>query len=205
VPLVIPAEQYRAVVPGVFSYKGQRSASAYLAAITQFPVTTHARYQRNAQGRTACNIFAWDVGVATNSPCPHWVDAVSKDILPLTATGIPIQKENRKELNGNEICDWLQTVGVQRYGWKFVTPKEAGEWASKGFMTVCTWFNAGADGIRFTGDDGIGHIGVIRPSVYPNLRMAQAGGSNFIDGTVTNGFGTNPVRVAQLVYLAQTE
>lgn len=202
--IVIPVEQWLIVKPEVFSDPGSRSAAQYIKCIEQFPVTTHARWQRNAQGRTACNIFAYDVSVAMKVPCPHWVDKTTRDPLALGPTGIPVQKENRLELSGNGICHWLQTTGVQKYGWRFCTLEEAAQNASKGFMTVATWFNPGPDGLPFTNDDGIGHIGVIRPSVFPNVRMAQAGASNFLNGSVANGFGTNPKIVNHMVYLTHS-
>lgn len=189
---IIPVEQWVAVQPGVFSEPGARSATAYVGCIEQFHVDVEKRYKRNAQGYTMCNIFSQDVALAMKVPLPHWVDLTTQAPLPLLPNGLPAQKTNRTELSGNGICKWVQTVGVKRYGWKVVTPAEAGEEASKGHMTIVTWLNPG----------GIGHIGVIRPSVFPNLRMAQAGASNFVDGSVAQGFGSDPKRSAQLVYLS---
>lgn len=199
--LVIPNDQWRGVIPEFTSKPGARSADAYVKCIEQFGVLTHVRYKRNASGKTACNIYAQDVGTAMNAPCPHWVDTVSRVPLALNASGIPVQKDNRMELNGNGICHWLQTIGVQKYGWKMVTAVEAGNSASKGFMTVLTYIAVGKDGVLGTADDGIGHISVIRPSAFPNLRMAQAGASNFVNNTVAAGFGMNPLVTKHLVYL----
>lgn len=210
-PLIIPADQYRAVQPGVFSAPGARTPENYVQCIEQFQVQSHVRYKRNAQGKTACNLYAWDVGVAMKAPLAHWVDKTSLEMLPLYPTnikadgtvggGVPMQTDNRMELSGNGVCYWLQTTGVQKYGWEMVSPVEAGNAASKGFLTVVTWVNVGPDGVYETKDDGIGHIGVIRPSMFPNLRMAQAGASNFVNGTVANGFGVDPKVTGHMVYL----
>lgn len=189
--IFIPTDQWITAKPEVFSTPGARSPEAYVRCIEQWQVPTHARYKRNAAGYTMCNIFTQDVALSMKVPCPHWVDKTSKDPLAIGPTGLPVQLDNREEMSGNGICLWLQTHGVQRYGWEMVTPEGAAQAASIGFMTVVTWYNPG----------GIGHIGVIRPSVFPNVRIAQAGGSNFLNGSIGNGFGTNPNVLAHLVYL----
>ena len=191
--LFIPVDQWLAVTPEVFSDVGGRSPEQYVKCIEQFHVDVHPRYKRNAQGYTMCNIFAADVlGYAMKAPCPHWVDATTQAPLPIGPNALPIQQKNRAELSGNGICKWLQTVGVSTYGWKVCTPAQACVEASKGNPTTVTWLNP----------TGIGHIGVIRPSTFPNIRLAQAGGSNFVDGSIGNGFGSDPKRMAQLVYLS---
>lgn len=200
--IIIPKDAWLAVTPVVFSKEGARTPELYVQCIEQFHVEVEGRYQRDAKGFTKCNIFAQDVvGDAMKAPCPHWVDKTTRDPLPMGANGLPIQKMNRDELGGNGICEWLQTVGIQRYGWRRVTPQEACVEASRGHPTLVTWFNAGPDGKPHTIDDGTGHIGIIRPSTFPIIRMAQAGGSNFVNGTVGNGFGNDPKRNAQLVYV----
>lgn len=197
--LIIPVDAWLAVTPEVFSDESSRSADQYVKCIEQFHLLEHIRYKRNEKGFTKCNIFAQDVvGYAMKAPCPHWVDKATRAPLPMGPNGLPLQKLNRDELSGNGICHWLQTVGVQRYGWKVCTPVEAGNEATAGRPTLVTWVNVGPDGKPLTADDGIGHIGIIRPSAFPNLRMAQAGASNFLNGTVGNGFGTGK----NLVYLS---
>ena len=191
--LIIPVDAWLAVTPEVFSDESNRSPDLYLKCIEQFHVDTHARYKRNASGFTMCNIFAGDVlGIAMKSPCPHWVDKTTQAPLMLGSNGLPVQRDNRAEESGNGICQWLQTIGVQQYGWKVCTPEQACIEASKGNPTTVTWLNP----------TGIGHIAVVKPSTFPNMRIAQAGGSNFVDGSVGNGFGSDPKRMAQLVYLS---
>lgn len=190
--LIIPVDQWLAVTPGVFSTPSARDPGVYVQCIEQFHVESHARYKRNANGNTMCNIFAQDVvGYAMGAPCPHWVDLTTKAPLAIGPNGLPLQKANRTELSGDGISQWLQTTGIQQYGWQRVSEQDAAVAASKGNPTLVTWFNPG----------GIGHIAVIRPSTFPDVRIAQAGGQNFINGTIGNGWGSDPHVLAQLVYV----
>lgn len=204
--LIEPLDQWMAVTPEVFSDETNRSPDLYVRCIEQFHVDVHPRYKRNAAGYTMCNIFASDVvNYAMKAPAPHWV--VPLPVVPpakpaiigskpsvIGANGLPTERDpaTKKllaiELSGNGICQWLQTTGVQSYGWKVCTPEEACIEASAGRPTLVTWLNLG----------GIGHIGVIRPSTFPNIRLAQAGAANFVNGSVGNGFGTGK----NLVYLS---
>lgn len=193
-PLVEPVEQWLAVTPEVFSDEGNRSPELYVQCIEQFHVEIHARYKRNAAGYTMCNIFTADViHYAMKAPCPHWVMA-SGDPAPIGPGGLPVERDPKTkkliatELSGNGICNWLQTEGVRRFGWKVCTPEQICVEANAGRPSVVTWLNP----------KGIGHIGVIRPSKFPDLRLAQAGASNFVNGSVPQGFGTGK----KLVYLS---
>lgn len=190
--LIEPVDQWLAVTPEVFSEPGARSADLYIRCIEQFHVDTHARYKRNANGNTMCNIFAQDVvNYAMKTPCPHWVDITTQAPLAIGPNGLPLQKTNRTELSGNGICKWLQTIGCTSYGWKKVSPQDACAAASLGQPSLVTWYNPG----------GIGHIAVVRPSTYPDLRIAQAGASNFINGVISDAWGHNPTVLGQLVYV----
>ena len=54
--------------------------------------------------------------------------------------------------------------------------------ASAGYPTVTIWKNP----------TGIGHVAVVLPGM-DFIHIAQAGGSNFFDRNIINGFGNLPV------------
>lgn len=163
--------------PAVTSLEQNRDPKLYEAVINQFGVSSNPRYSANQQGKneTYCNIFAWDVTSAMGAEIPHWVDA----------SGNPVAPGKGYELNANKTVDWLNKYGTQ-HGWRAVTAEEAQQMANNGLPVVAGWQNP----------KGIGHIAIVRPGEYsptegPNI--AQAGGKNFNDGTVKQGFGNREV------------
>ena len=90
--------------------------------------------------------------------------------------------QGTRELDANTMLDWLK----QGNGWRSITASEAAQSASRGLPALAVWKNPA----------GIGHIAVVRPSDAgsPNTpRIAQAGGKNFSNGSVSDGFGNRSV------------
>ena len=83
--------------------------------------------------------------------------------------------------NANAMNRWFNREGAAN-GWRQVSAEEAQRMVNEGHPAVATWRNP--TGVH-------GHIGVLRPGELPDgsPRMAQAGGRNFNDGTVRQGFG----------------
>jgi hypothetical protein len=175
-------------------WSGQSGEQARYIQDPEMPVVANARYRSADQIRqvinyfnvedqqnlrykpngwiTFCNIFATDVMRALRAPLPHW-----------TNTG--------RELDANGMNDWLNNSAN---GWKKVTPQDATKAASQGIPTVASWKNVG----------GIGHIAVVRPEAGPtpdNPQIAQAGAKNWLQTTVSVGFGTGK-NVSYFAYYA---
>ena len=136
---------------------------------------------------TYCNIFARD---AVNK-------LVGREILP----------QYRQNAHG-DIVDWLDANEMIRWldgsyqhpgyqgptgpdiGWKQLSPQQAVQYANAGHPVIVGWENPG----------GIGHMAVLRAGNTPDmdvysLRIAQAGGHNFSDGAIRDGFGSRgPLR-----------
>jgi predicted chitinase/murein DD-endopeptidase MepM/ murein hydrolase activator NlpD len=146
-----------------------RNADTYADVIDQFAVGSNPRHQPR-DGNTYCNIFAWDVTRAMGAEIPHWVDGA----------GNPVGVGEGRELDANGGHLWLQNNGPQ-HGWREVSAEEAQALANQGHPTVASWHNPG----------GIGHIAVVRPGEITDRgpAIAQAGGSNFNEGHVRDGFG----------------
>src|SRR5690606_23822867 len=85
-----------------------------------------------------------------------------------------------RELDANGTNHWLNNHG-ERNGWRRVSAAEAQSMANQGHPSVASWNNPG----------GIGHIAMVRPGEITagGPAIAQAGGSNFNNGTVRQGFG----------------
>jgi hypothetical protein len=156
------------VDPTITNANGERSANAYDAVLNQFNVGENNRYAQNQQGKgeTYCNIFVWDATKAMGVEIPHWVDG--------NGNGVGVAQGG--ELSANGQIAWLRTHGESR-GWRAVSGAEAQSMANSGNPAIAAWNNP----------SGIGHVGMIRPG--ENMALAQAGGSNFNDGTVAGGFG----------------
>ena len=113
---------------------------------------------------------------------PHWVDQENNPTVP--GKGI--------ELDANAVIQWLQNRG-QNQGWKRVDSQQAQDLANQGFPVVVTWLNLG----------GIGHIAVVRPGQYSlnqGPTIAQAGETNFNQGTVAQGFQRLPASQKVVYY-----
>ena len=151
------------------STPSERSLALYDAVINQFAVEKNPRYRRNQQGKgeTYCNIFVWDVTRAMGAEIPHWVD--HNNDTSVLGKGI--------ELDANAVIQWLQT----QESWKRVDPERAQNLANQGFPVVVTRLNPG----------GIGYIAIVRSGEYSfseGPTIAQAGETNFNQGTVAQGF-----------------
>lgn len=164
---------------------GKRGPEALNTVIDQFAVTSNSRY-RPKNGKTYCNIFAWDCTRALGAEIPHWV----LNNKPATSN-----TRGAKELNANATYNWLNNYG-SGYGWYKTTASEAQKRANAGYPTVAVWRNTSG---------GSGHIAVIRPEgsgyIYTNARgpvIAQAGGSNYSYANISIGFGSS--KMSNIVY-----
>lgn len=161
----------------VTSEPGRRAAALYELVIKQFQVATNPRYRAGQQGagETYCNIALWDITMALGCSIPHWVDGRGNPAGP----GAP----DARETDANAVCRWLQEHGP-RYGWSSCTAEEAQAAANAGRPAVATWW---AHEPPY-----IGHVAVVRPGQLDPQRgpaIAQAGGRNFDDGYLVDGFG----------------
>lgn len=184
-----PEEAWKPCTPGVKSYPGQRSASAYRAVIDQFNVENNPRYAVNKKGvgDTYCNIFAWDVTSAMGAEIPHYTDK---------ETGAPMTYPNTSgsmAMTANRINDWLNDHG-RTYGWYKTTPEEAQRLANMGYPAVTSWKNS----------SGHGHMQVVSPSAnggYDETRgaaIAQAGRQLINNGYVSDSYGRT--KMSQVEY-----
>ncbi|MBN1921598.1 MAG: hypothetical protein JW892_10155 [Anaerolineae bacterium] len=163
--------------PPVTSVLRERDPKLYDAVLNQFAVENNTRYSSNQQGKgdTYCNIFVWDATRAMGAEIPHWVDG----------NGNPVPRGEGSELGANGSIAWLEEHGPKQ-GWYIVDAKQAQEQASNGQPVVATYKNPGK----------IGHVAMVRPGEYSTTegpRIAQAGGRNFNNGSVKDGFGGREV------------
>src|SRR5579864_7441499 len=99
---------WQPIVAPVRSSSAQRSPAAYVDVIAQFEVELNPRY-RPREGKTYCNIFAWDVTSAMDAEIPHWTTPDGRAAGP----GQP----GAVRMNCNAMHDWLRVHGG-RNGWK---------------------------------------------------------------------------------------
>lgn len=92
----------------------------------------------------------------------------------LRQMGVPTPSGNANSMN--------RYFNGQTQGWRKVSAAEAQRMANDGHAAVASWNNP-------TG--GHGHIAIVRPGVLGQggPRIAQAGGTNFNDGSAARGFG----------------
>jgi hypothetical protein len=92
----------------------------------------------------------------------------------LRQMGVPTPGGNANSMN--------RYFNGQTQGWRKVSAAEAQRMANSGHAAVASWSNP-------TG--GHGHIAIVRPGVLGQggPRIAQAGGTNFNDGSAARGFG----------------
>ena len=162
----------------VTNVETERDPRVYNVVLDQFAVGNNSRYTKNQQhkGETYCNIFVWDSTRAMGAEIPHWVDQSYAN---------PVPQGQGIELSANGSISWLETHGVTR-GWQTVSAEQAQNMANQGNPIVATYKNPG----------GIGHVAMVRPGEYSKTdapRIAQAGGRNFNDDSVANGFGNREV------------
>ena len=88
--------------------------------------------------------------------------------------GVPIPGGNANSMN--------RAFNRGENGWRRASPAEAQRMANSGHAAVASWANP--NGVH-------GHIAVVRPGVLGDggPRIAQAGGTNFNDGSARRGFG----------------
>jgi len=175
----IPANACLPANPPITNSAGERNQTLYRAVINQFDVENNARYQNNKKGEgdTYCNIFAWDVTRAMGAEIPHYIDA---------QTGAPAiaGASNAKEMDANQVNDWLNTYGTS-YGWVKASAEQAQQYADAGMPAVTSWKNP----------SGHGHLQVVSPSTdgqYDASRgvaIAQAGAQRINYGYASSVYG----------------
>lgn len=155
---------------------GDRDPRVYDAVLNQFAVGYNSRYVQRP-GKTYCNVYVWDATKAMGAEIPHWVDK----------NGNPVAVNTGSELNANRTIEWLEKHGVEK-GWREVSVEEAKTLADKGQPVVATWKNPDPS--------SPGHVAMVRPGEYTASdppHIAQAGGKNFNDDTVDEGFADRSV------------
>ncbi len=180
----------------VTNTKEERTAINYYNILAEFRVETALRYQPK-DGKTYCNIYAWDVANAMDIILPHYLtqDLKSADAGSYYYTA-----------SANVYACFLETRGLE-YGWKPVEAKEAQERANLGYMTIGVWKNTNAA----VDDNGVsahypsGHIVLIRPqptgSIYQKSKgpyIAQAGSYNTMNANIKDVF--NILQRQKVVY-----
>ena len=151
---------------------GNRDPSTYAQVLNQFAVGNNPRYAPR-DGNTYCNIYAWDATKAMGAEIPHWVDR--------NGSPAAVGASGAHELDANGLNSWLNNHGASN-GWRQVSAQEAQAAANQGQPSVASWRNPG----------GIGHVAMVRPGEITGggPAIAQAGGSNFNSGHVSDGFGS---------------
>lgn len=149
-------------------------------AISSLDVVHNDRYRPGRNNATYCNIFAMDFCKKMGIPLPEYLDW---------------NKDGKIDdyLDANEAVNWLRGSynkgGVQtgpQQGWSSVDANQAATLASQGYVVVAGWQNPKAS--------DPGHMAVVRPESTPgNIRIAQAGGHNFENGALKDGFGNRQV------------
>jgi LysM repeat protein len=154
-----------------------RDANTYAQVINQFAVGHNSRYIKTP-GKTYCNIFVWDVTRAMGCEIPHWVNASGDTAVP--------KAPGANEININSGIDWMLSKGIPHHGWQMADATTAQAQANQGKPAVAMWKN--------TISGGHGHTAMIRPGTMHSIKgpaTAQAGGVNFNQGHMTDGFGAH--------------
>lgn len=145
-----------------------RSSRAYDLVIDQFKVETNPRYAPR-DGKTYCNIFAWDVTRAMGAEIPHWTTSEGAIASPATP--------GARRMNVNAMAQWLSDLGAN-HGWQRSDQAAALENAQLGRPTIALFANP----------TDHGHIAVLRPAELTTL--AQAGAWRFSRGSLSDSFGS---------------
>ena len=193
---------------------GARTPEVLRLIVKQFDVERNPRYARSV-GATWCNIFLWDVTRALCPPIdldkpvgeavPHWIEVariLTGEIVDTEHEGDPCElpspsqahedwapRIKRIELTANGQVDWLERHGA-RFGWSPVERPMAADLANAGQPVAVVWANKTVTGK----DAGPGHVAICLPPVDGQIRIAQAGGSNFYDEPLERGFARLPVK-----------
>lgn len=148
-----------------------RSADLLEAVVAQFELPTSPRYQPR-DGKTYCNIAAWDITRALYAEVPHWCGPDGRPCRPGTPGAI--------ETTANNLARWwFRDIG-QVIGWTQVSADDAQAHADAGRPAVASLEN----------QRGHGHIAVLVPSRgEAGVWIAQAGARCFARGRLAEGFG----------------
>lgn len=149
-----------------------RSPELLRAVVAQFGLATSDRY-RPADGRTWCNIAAWDVTRALYAEVPHWIDNALQPVSP--------GARGARETTANMLAAiWMPRAGPGR-GWEQVGAVAAAAAADVGQPALALWANP----------SGHGHVAVLVPRAdgAVGVQIAQAGAECFEYGTLARGFG----------------
>lgn len=137
-----------------------RSASALIGAIEGLNVATNPRFARRP------------IGGKMRTFCNQFVEAVCLDLEAALPAGYLARQQ----------IDWLNSDAGKAAGWrKCETSADACTRADAGFPTLACWRNRD--------DEASSHIAVLVPAVGSDPRIAQAGRTNFSNGTLRAGFG----------------
>lgn len=141
-----------------------RTPEAYRSTVDSLKVESNPRFKKrdvtgDGKPETFCNVFVEACCLALDAPLP-------------------------RGLLAREQIGWLQTEGVAGNQWLSVTEEQARDMAAMGFPTVVGWI----------ADVGHSHIAMVLPSAphppFPaETRIAQAGSTNFAEGSLSRGFG----------------
>lgn len=138
--------------------------------IDELDVENAARYARKGP-QTFCNIFVSDVCDAMGFAPSHWVNP---------DTGEQAGFGEGIELNANGMCSWFKQFGA-KHGWIEADRITAMDAAARGHLVVLGWDSK---------TNKPGHIAVL----LPEGTIAQAGRTNFVGKTISEGFGKLPVK-----------
>lgn len=161
------------VIPFVTNAGGKRSAASYNDVMKQFDVENNSRYTPG-DGKTWCNIYAWDVTKAMGCEIPHYVNSDSG--APMSQQEALANPGTYLEQNCDRHYDWLAEHGTQ-YGWREITADQAVQSAALGKPAVAVTR---------------GHIAMIAPNNAGDegVHISQAGASNKNYIPISNGFGS---------------
>jgi uncharacterized protein YukE len=129
--------------------------------------------------KTYCNIFVMNFAEKMGAPLPEHIDFNSDGKID-------------DYLDANEAVNWLRgtysagnvPTGPQ-YGWQSVDQSQAASLASQGYIVIAGYESNGSEP---------GHMAIVRPESQPgNIMIAQAGGQNFVYGSLIQGFGSRKV------------
>lgn len=157
-------------LPKITSMVGQRSATRTEQVTAQFKLESDTRYQPG-DGKTWCNIWAWDWSCAMGAEIPHWVDAKDMPCKPFAPGG--------RELSANSLADWFTSAAAKALGWS----------ERRATASVVAEVNAGNVAIAIVAiPGGHGHITPIVPDKLA-IHVAHVGSNNRQRCTLAQAFG----------------
>lgn len=176
----IPGNVYQEVpwmplIPAITGNEACRSQELLSSIIGQFDVEVNPRY-RPRDGKTYCNIYAWDVTSALGVEIPHWVNSQGVPVHFTDSAGI--------RLSCNAMYEWLNTHGSVR-GWRPEALDVAFSFANRGCPVVAIRPNP----------LGNGHIAIVKPGADRpgELMVAQAGKTCSSALSLRDAFDGHPV------------